>query len=92
MKKTLTKLLALIGAIAAIAALVYLFREKIAALLENCKCCCKKDCDLENLEGSVEEAIEQAEEKAEDFVEQAEEKAEAVVEEFKDYADVEPKA
>lgn len=87
MKKTLTKILAVIGAIAAAAALIYLFRDRIAQLLEDCKCC-KKDFDLDNLEGSVEEAIEKAEDKAEDFVEQVEDKAEAVVEEFKDYADV----
>lgn len=95
--KTLTKVLAVIGAIAAIAALIYIFRDKIAALLEKCPClkgkCEKAACDIDELEGSVEEAIEKAEETVEDFVEDAaaaaKEKAEAIAEEFKDYADVE---
>ena len=97
--RTITLILAIIGAIATAAALIYVFRDKIAKLLEE-KCpgfkekCKKVEEDLSELEGSVEEAIEKAEEKVEDFVEDAaaaaEEKAKAIAEEFKDYADVEP--
>lgn len=98
MNKTITKILAVIGAITAAAALIFVFRKKIAELFENCKCkCCKAkdDADLEDLEGSLEECCEEAEEKADEIVdavkeaaEDAEEKAAAIVEEFKDYADV----
>ena len=100
MKKTITKVLAIIGAIAAIAALLFVFRDKIKALLEKYRCNRGAE-DTSDLEGSVEAAIEKAEETVEDFVEEvredaeqaaeaAKEKAEAIIEEFKDYADVEP--
>lgn len=97
MNKTLTKILAIIGAITAAAAVIILFRDKLAKLFENCKCkCCKSgEDDFEELEGSVEECADKAEETAEEIVdavkeaaEDAAEKAAAVAEEFKDYADV----
>ncbi len=96
--KKITTILAIIGAIATAAALIYVFRDKIMKLLQE-KCpglldkCKKAEEDLSELEGTVEEAIEKAEEKVEEFVEDAEaaakEKAAAIAEEFKDYADVE---
>ena len=96
MKKTFLKILALLGALAAIAALLYVFRDKIKDLLNRCGCQ-KAACDLEDLEGSVEAAVESAEEKAEEVftevketAEDAAAKAKAVIEEFKDYADVTP--
>lgn len=87
MQKTITKILAIIGAIAACAALLYVFREKIGCLCK--KCCKKEECNLDDLEGSVEDAIEEVKDEAEDFVEAAKDKAEEIAEEFKDYADVE---
>ena len=101
MKKSITKILAIIGAITAAAALIFLFRDKLLKLLEACKgkCCKKEDdtpCDLDDLEGAVEDAAEKVEEVSDDTAEavkeavaDAEEKAAAIAEEFKDYADVE---
>ena len=103
MKKTITKILAIIGAIAAVGTLIFIFRDKIAKLLQNCKCQKLGECDTNDLEGCVEDAVDAAAEKAEeiteaaadkaeDFAEAAEEKAAAIAEEFKDYADVAPEA
>ena len=89
MNKTITKILAVIGAITAAAALIYLFRDKIAKLCEslNCKKNCDCDCNAEELEDCAEEAVEEV---AEEVKEDAEEIAQAIEEEFKDYADVTP--
>lgn len=90
MKRTVTKVLAVIGALAAIAALLYFFRDKIKALLDQCGCK-QAACDFEDLEDSVESAEEKAEEvfdEVKETAEDAKQKAEAIIEEFKDYADV----
>ena len=103
MKNSVVKLFAIIGAIAAACAVLFLLRKKIAALFKkNCKCCKEGD-EPETVEDFIEEAAEDvkeavdaAAEKAEEVVEEAKEtaeeakeKAEAIAEEFKDYADVE---
>lgn len=100
-KKTITTILAVIGALATVAALLYIFRDKLAAL---CKKCTGRDCELpETAEDAVEAVKEAAEDAAEtvkqtaeavvedvkDTAKEAEEKAAAIAEEFKDYADVE---
>lgn len=86
MDKLLKNILALVGCLAALAAIALVLKKFL----------CKKNCDCENCEADtddVEDFVEQAAEKVEDAVEEAketvEEKAEAVAEEFKDYADVE---
>ena len=72
MNKKLTTLFAVIGAICAIGALLYFFRDKLCGLCKCCKdeCCCGGD-----------------DEDPKDAVEEAKENAAAVVEEFNDYAD-----
>ena len=103
MKNPVVKILAIIGAITAACAALFLLRKKLACLFKkNCNCC--KDCDqpetvedfVEEGAETVKEAVDEAAEKAEDVVEEVEEtaeeakeKAEAIAEEFKDYADVE---
>ena len=103
MSKTIKTVLAIVGALSAICAVLLLLKKKFG-----CKKCCKNDCgcdfDLpETVEDFVADATEAAEDKAdafietvedvrdavEDKVEEAKEKAEAIAEEFKDYADVE---
>ena len=87
--QTIKTILAVIGAVAAICAVLMLLKKKFG-----CKCCCQDDGDCccnkpDTVEDFVEEATETLEEKAEEVKEAAEEKAEAIAEEFKDYADVE---
>lgn len=105
MKKTIIKLLAIIGAIAAIAVVIYIFRDKIAEFLSNAKCKCRKcranvEDAFDDLKGAVEDLEDDLEDDAEDAVQSAadavadaaqtlEDKAAAIAEEFKDYADVE---
>ena len=96
MDKTIKTVLAIVGALTAICAVLLILKKKFG-----CKCCCKKDegckCDKpDTVEEFVEEAVEEAKEKVEevkdavaDAVDSAAEKAEAIAEEFKDYADVE---
>ena len=84
MDKLLKNILAIVGCLAALAAIALVLKKFF----------CKKKCDCENCEcGDVEDFVEQAADKVEEAVEEAketvEEKAEAVAEEFKDYADVE---
>ena len=82
MNKLLKNILALVGCLAALAAIALVLKKFF----------CKKKCECENCD-DVEDFVEQATEQVEDAVEEAkekvEEKAEAVAEEFKDYADVE---
>ena len=85
MNKTITKILAIIGAITAVAALIFLFRDKIAKLLEQCKCN-KGSCDTDDLEGCVEDAIEAVEDKVEETAEAVEDKAEDLAEDLEDKA------
>lgn len=93
MDKMYKTLFAIIGVVAALAAIA-LVVKKFLCKGKQCKCC------GDTVEDFVEEAAEKAgdaaeavEEKAEEVVEDAkdaaEEKAEAIAEEFKDYADVE---
>ena len=80
MKKSVIKLLAIIGAITAVCTVLFLLRKKIAAMFKkNCKCC-KDGEEPETVEDFVEEAAEAAEQKAEDFIETAKDKAEDVKE------------
>ena len=103
MKKSVIKLLAIIGAITAVCTVLFLLRKKIAAMFKkNCKCC-KDGEEPETVEDFIEEttedvkdAVDAVAEKTEDVVEEvkdnaeeAKQKAEAIAEEFKDYADVE---
>ena len=100
-KKTITTILAVIGALATVAALLYIFRDKLAAL---CKKCSGRDCELpetpdeaaedfaeavEDAADTVKETVETTVEEAKDAAADAAEKAAAIAEEFKDYADVE---
>ena len=95
MDKTIKTILAVIGAVATLCAILLILKKKFG-------CCCKcgkKECECdkpETVEDFVEEAAEAVQEKTEEVkeaveeaVEDAKEKAEAIVEEFKDYADVE---
>ena len=75
MDKMYKTLFAIIGVVAALAAIA-LVVKKFLCKGKQCKCC----------GDTVEDFVEEAAEKAEDA---AEEKAEAIAEEFKDYADVE---
>lgn len=96
MNKTITTVLAIIGALAAICAALMLIKKKFG-----CKCCCmdEDECScgkpetvedfVENATETVADKVEEARNDVEDKVEEAKEKAEAIVEEFKDYADVE---
>lgn len=72
MKKTLITIFAILGALAAAAALLYLFRDKIKALFDDVKCkyCCS--CEEEDFDDFEEApAVEQAsaEEPAEEAAE-----------------------
>lgn len=73
-KNSLTTLLAVIGAVAAIAGVLYLLRDKLKALCPVCRC---KDITPDAEAAETDEAA-----KAEA------EKEAAIAEEFKDYADV----
>lgn len=98
MNKTFKTVLAIIGAVTALCAILLIIKKKLG-----CKCCCSNDancgcgCDKpDTVEDFVEAATETAEKKVEEVKETAEEaqkaaeeKAEAIAEEFKDYADVE---
>ena len=94
MDKTIKTVLAVVGAIATLCAVLLLLKKKFGC----CKCC-KDECKCDkpdSVEDFVEEATEAVCEKAEEVkeaveevVDEAKEKAEAIAEEFKDYADVE---
>ncbi len=94
-KKTLTTIFAVIGALAAIGALLYVFRDKLAALCKKDCCCCDDDDDfVDDAKEAVNEAVEDAKQAIADQVEDAKEaitehaeKAAAIADEFKDYAD-----
>ena len=85
MSKTIKTVLAILGALTAICAVLLILKKKFGCK----KCCCKKDgdcgCEPETVEDFVEEATDAAQEK----VEEAKDTAAAIAEEFKDYADVE---
>lgn len=102
MSKTIKTVLAILGALTAICAVLLILKKKFGCK----KCCCKKDgdcgCEPETVEDFVEEATDAAQEtaeavqeKAEELKDAAQEKVEeakdtaAIAEEFKDYADVE---
>ena len=56
MKKPLITLLAILGALAAAAALLYVFRDKIKALFNDVKDKCSCKCDEDELVEDIEEA------------------------------------
>lgn len=74
MSKIWVKILAIAGAIAAAAALIIIFREKIADLIEKCPCFCKKNEEPEIIE-EAEEVFEEVAEETENAEEAAEEPA-----------------
>lgn len=71
MNKTLIKVLAVIGALAAAAALLYIFREKIALWIEDVKdrCSNKCSCNFTDFGDDVEEKVSAAKAKAEELEE-----------------------
>ena len=75
-KSNLTTVLAVIGALAAIAGVLYLLRDKLKALCPACRC---KDITPDA----------EADPEADEAAKAEAEKEAAIAEEFKDYADVE---
>ncbi len=87
MNKLLIKILAVIGALAAVAAVLYFFRDKLAALCKGCKSQEEgpKEADtvedfVEEAKAKVTEAVEEAKDKAAEIVEEAKDKAAEIVE------------
>ena len=93
MDKLLKNILAIVGCLAALAAIALVVKKFLCK--KGCKfgCCDEETNDVEDFveeaTEKVENAVEEAKESAEDTAEEVKEKAEAVAEEFKDYADVE---
>ena len=87
MDKLLKNILALVGCLAALAAIALVLKKFLCK--KNCDECENCDCNTDDVEDFVEQAADKVEEAVEEAKDEAEEKAEAVAEEFKDYADVE---